>query len=251
MCYSVKYLKDKLHKYAKHHDIDDAQIPQLFDQHYAGAFSHPDLAVLPDSDPKTFHTFNWGLIPFWVKDVKTATKLSNQTLNARSETMFEKPSFRNSAMKKRCLIVVDGFYEYFHLDDQKIPYYIFKKNEEPMLMAGLWEKWELPQEKIKRYTVSIVTTAANKTLSKIHNNPTALKRSGPRMPVIIPEDLSSDWLKHEEEPNIEKEKIMDLCHPYPDDQIDYYTVPHSLGKSGVGNSPEAWQKQKYNLIGLP
>ena len=88
MCYSLKYLKDKLHKYARHHDIDDSNIPQLFDQHYVGAFSHPDLAVIPDSEPNKIYNFNWGLIPFWVKDIKTANKLANQTLNARSETLF-------------------------------------------------------------------------------------------------------------------------------------------------------------------
>ncbi len=251
MCYSVKYLKEKLYKYAKHHDIDDSVVPQLFDQHYTGGFSHPDLAVIPDIDPNALHAFNWGLIPFWVKDVKTATKLSNQTLNARSESMFEKPSFRNSAMNKRCLILVEGFYEYYHAGKDKIPYFIFRKDDKPMIMAGLWECWELPNEKIKRYTVSIVTTVANSTLSKIHNNPTTLKRTGPRMPVIIPEEQSSLWLSHEEEPNIEKEKVLDLCKPFPDEMIDFYTVPHALGNNGVGNSPDAWRKAEYNLIGLP
>lgn len=251
MCYSVKYLKDKLHKYAKHHDIDDSVIPQLSDQHYAGAFSHPDLAVIPDSDPKTFHLFNWGLIPFWVKDVKTATKLSNQTMNARSETIFEKPSFRNAAMKNRCLIVVDGFYEYHHHESEKIPYYIFRKDKKPMLLAGLWQKWEFQEENIQRNTVSIVTTSANETLRKIHNNPTALKRSGPRMPVILPEELSDDWLEHPEEENIEKEKIRDLCTPFEDELLDYYTVPHALGKKGVGNTTEAWKQIDYNIKEIP
>ncbi len=251
MCYSVKYLKDKLHKYAKHHDIDDSVIPNLFDQHYVSGFEHPDLPVIPDSDPSKFYAFNWGLIPFWVKDVATSIKLSNQTLNARSESVFEKPSFRNSALNKRCLIVLDGFYEYYHIDKTNVPYYIFRKDKEPMIMAGFWEKWELKNENLVRFTVSIVTTEANKIMSKIHNNPKTLKRTGARMPLILPDELAYEWLKHDENPTIEKQRIQDLLLPYPDEMLDYYPVPHALGKSGVGNTPKAWSMIDYELKDLP
>lgn len=252
MCYSVKYLKDKLHKYAKHHDIDDSQIPNLFDQHYTSGFSHPDLAVIVDADPKKFSLFNWGLIPFWVKDAQTATKLSNQTLNSRSETMFDKPSFRNSALKKRCLIVIDGFYEYHHHDSkQLIPYFIYQKNDEPLILAGLWEHWDLKNENIKRNTVSIVTTKANKKMAAIHNNPKVLQRTGPRMPLIFNEDLASEWLKHDENPKIEKERIAELCHPYPDDLLKYHSVGQLQGKNGIGNDPKASEEIIYELENLP
>lgn len=251
MCYSVKYLKDKLHKYAKHHDIDDSQVPQLFDQHYVNGFSHPDLPVIPDSDPKKIHAFNWGLIPFWVKDVTTATKISGQTLNARAETIFEKPSFRGPAMHKRCLILVDGFYEYYHVNKSTVPYYLFRKDDQAMVMAGLWEKWELKQENIVRYSVSIVTTEANKTLAKIHNNPSVLKRTGPRMPLILPDEMAHLWLRHDENKNIEKQRLKELMLPYPDELLSYYTVGHAMGKAGLGNSPEAWKKHEYNISGLP
>jgi putative SOS response-associated peptidase YedK len=251
VCYSVKYLKDKLHKYAKHHDIDDSQVPQLFDQHFVNGFSHPELPVIPDSDPKKIHLFDWGLIPFWVKDVATATKMSNQTLNARAETIFEKPSFRGPAMHKRCLILVDGFYEFYHVGKATVPYYLFRKDDKPMIMAGLWEKWELKTENIVRYSTTIVTTVANQTLTKIHNNPTALKRTGPRMPVILPDEIAGQWLEHDENKTIEKDRLNELMMPYPDDLISYYTVPHAMGKEGVGNSPKAWNKHDYDINGLP
>jgi putative SOS response-associated peptidase YedK len=251
MCYSVKYLKDKLHKYAKHHDLDDSVIPQLFDQHYVSGFAHPELPIITDIEPNAIQAFNWGLIPFWVKDALTATKLSNQTLNARSETMFEKPSFRNSSMSRRCLILVDGFYEYYHINGKKIPYYIFLKDQETMLMAGLWEKWELKKENISRYTVSIVTTHANDLMAKIHNNPATLKRTGPRMPLIIPEELKKEWLLHNEDPQYEKQRINDLLLPYPSDLMGHYSVAHSLGNNGVGNSDKAWKRMDYNIESLP
>jgi putative SOS response-associated peptidase YedK len=251
MCYSVKYLKDKLHKYAKHHDINDSQIPKLFDQHYTSGFSHPDLAVITDNDPKQFHIFNWGLIPFWVKDIPTATKLSNQTLNARSETIFEKPSFRNSIMDRRCLIVLDGFFEYHHFQNQTIPYYIERKDGEPIIMAGIWDKWELKDENIVRYSCSILTTEANSKMAQIHNNPKTLKRGGARMPLILPDELSSEWLVHEENPKLEKDKLTELMLPYAEDLLNYTTVRPLQGKNGVGNSPLASEKYEYGLIGLP
>lgn len=251
MCYSVKYLKDKLHKYAKHHDIDDAQVPKLFDQFFVNGFNHPDLAVIPDFDPKAIHLFNWGLIPFWVKDASTATKLSNQTLNARSESVFEKPSFRSAIKSRRCLILLDGFYEYHHYKGKTYPYHVKLKDDETMIMAGLWESWELKDEGIKRNTVSILTTGANPMMSRIHNNPKVLERGGARMPLILPDEIALDWIKHEENEKLDKEKLKELMHPYPQEEMEYYTVKALQGKNGTGNTKEAFEYFDYELEELP
>ena len=255
MCYNVNYLTKKRIEYAKRLggfiDEEDLEndLDQIFNKEipgfYATGFDHPDLPVITNDDPHKLQMFSWGLIPFWVKDPKQALMLSNKTLNARGEEMFNKPSFRNSARNKRCLIVLDGFFEYHWKNGKAFPYYIQLKNNEPMVMAGLWEYWHYESDNIHRHTMSIVTTAANDLMTKIHNKPAGSQ--GPRMPVILSKENEIKWLG-EVQSSIDQELIQSLIQPYPDSELMAYTVPKLKGKEGVGNSREAILEYRYNEL---
>lgn len=122
----------------------------------------------------------WGLIPHWSKDEKTGAKL----INARAETISEKPSFREAFKLRRCLIPASGFYEWTHDGELKRPYFIRMKNSSVFAMAGIWETWRNPADGKVIETCAIITTEANGVVGKIHN----------RMPVIIPLESIGLWL---------------------------------------------------------
>ena len=148
-------------------------------------FTHPKNPIITNKDSQTIQLFNWGLIPHWAKD----STIRKNTLNARIETIYEKPSFRDAA-KNRCLVLVDGFYEWQWLDDKgkkKQKYLITLPDDEAFAFAGLWNEWtdKATGEIIKTYT--ILTTEANQLMQEIHN-------SQKRMPVILPKNNEMEWL---------------------------------------------------------
>jgi putative SOS response-associated peptidase YedK len=122
----------------------------------------------------------WGLVPFWAKD----PSIGNRMINARAETVAEKPSFRNAYRKRRCLILADGFYEWHREGDVKIPYFISLANGEPFAFAGLWEDWQSKETDESLQTTTIVTTAADDYLSQLHH----------RMPVVLEPARANRWL---------------------------------------------------------
>jgi putative SOS response-associated peptidase YedK len=148
---------------------------------YNIAPSQSVAAILqPDTDPQ-LRWLRWGLIPAWAKDPKIGYKL----INARAETVAEKPSFRNAFRQQRCLIPADGFYEWQQVEGNrhKQPYFIGLQHELPFAFAGLYERWDSPDgETID--TCTIITTAANEAIAPIHN----------RMPVILAPQEYSQWL---------------------------------------------------------
>jgi len=125
-------------------------------------------------------SFRWGLVPFWARD----PSIGNRMINARAETVAEKPSFRNAYRKRRCLILADGFYEWRTEGSVKIPYFISLASGEPFAFAGLWENWQSEETGEILETTTIVTTAANDYLSQLHH----------RMPVVLQPDNALRWL---------------------------------------------------------
>lgn len=121
----------------------------------------------------------WGLIPPWSKDGKA----SYSTINARAETVHEKPSFRSPFRSRRCLVVADGFYEWIREGSVKRPFYITMADDQPFCMAGIWERWTSGEKSIE--SVAIITTTANGLMARIHD----------RMPVIIPPSEFHRWLE--------------------------------------------------------
>lgn len=128
MCYNVSTKLKTKAEYSKALKLPiaagDGHSPKWEPLYHVSGFVHPELPAITDELPTEIVELKWGLIPFWVKDEVSAIKISNQTLNARGETIFEKPSFRDSAKNKRCLIIVDGFFEYQHRGGKTHPHFI-------------------------------------------------------------------------------------------------------------------------------
>jgi len=159
-------------------------------------------AVIHREGQNILESFLWGLIPSWANDPSIGQKL----INARAETIHEKPSFRNAFIKRRCLVIADGFYEWKKDGRKKIPLYFFLKSGEPFGIAGLYEIWMSPDKK-QIHTCTIITTDANKLIQPAHD----------RMPVIIPKDQEQTWIND----GIEDETILlSVLKPYPADAMD-------------------------------
>lgn len=160
-------------------------------------------AVIHQNGQNIIESFLWGIIPSWAKDPSIGHKL----INARAETIAEKPSFRSAFRKRRCLIIVDGFYEWKTDGKKKIPLYFYLKSGEPFGLAGLHESWMSPDlEQVN--TCTIITTNANSLISPIHD----------RMPVIVPKEQEQTWINE----NIEDKSILlPILKPYPAEEMDY------------------------------
>ncbi|HEX8143775.1 MAG TPA: SOS response-associated peptidase [Pyrinomonadaceae bacterium] len=185
------------------------EIPAL-EARYNIAPTQDILAIRHSPDGKEAGMFKWGLIPSWAKDASIGAKL----INARSETVGEKPSFREAFKRRRCIIPVDGFYEWQRTGNKKQPYYFHFKDNRLFGFAGLWEKWRTPEGKSLE-SCSILTTEANEVLSAIHH----------RMPVILHPDTYDLWLD-EDERNRDSRK--ELLRPYPASGIVSYAVSKAI-----------------------
>jgi putative SOS response-associated peptidase YedK len=155
----------------------------------------------------------WGLVPGWAKD----PKIGNTLINARAETIAEKPTFRTAFQKRRCLVPVDGFYEWHHRPAEggpgpKVPHFIHLKTDESFVFAGLWEWWRGPDAPLESYT--IVTTTPNAMMEKLHN----------RMPVILSRDAAEAWTNAETSPD----ELRSLLLPFDSDAMDSYIVDRAV-----------------------
>jgi putative SOS response-associated peptidase YedK len=210
--------------------------PELYKPIYhTSAFTIPSFPVIIDENISEIHLFQWGLIPFWVKDEANANKIRLKTFNAKAETIFEKPSFRSSIISKRCLVIVDGFYEWRHEGGKKYPYYISRADTEAFAMAGIWESWENKSTGEILRTFSIITTEANPLLAKIHN-------TKKRMPVILKQDDEGKWLGTE----LNTDEIKSLLKPYDKDDLEAHPVSKLITAKGKNkNVPEVMDKFDY------
>ena len=134
------------------------------------------VTAITGISPRTIGEYRWGLIPFWAKD----SNIGRRMFNARSETLDSKPSFRAAFRSRRCLIPAAGFYEWMGRTGKRQPVYVYRTDGQPLAIAGLWEK----NENLGVTSCTIVTTAPNQMMSRIHN----------RMPVIVEEERWDEWL---------------------------------------------------------
>lgn len=242
MCYDVAYLtkrqEDYARRYGKAGDVAEIKkrLPPVY---HSNGFDHGELPVITNTNPDHIQLFTWGLIPFWVKNPEQATKISNSTLNARGEELWEKPAFKNSIEHRRCLVIVDGFYEHHWKGDKSYPYFIKMKDDRPFSLGGIWSKWKYKD--LERNTFSIITTAANPMMAEIHNKPKASE--GPRMPFIVPEDKEHLWLS-----DLDKAELESLIKPYDQKKLSAYTVGRLRGKAYPGNVPEIIQPVRYEEV---
>jgi putative SOS response-associated peptidase YedK len=149
---------------------------------------------------------HWGLIPSWAKDRRVGSRM----INARAETVAQKPAYRTAFRRRRCLLLADGFYEWQRLDGKKLPYFIHLRDDRPFAFAGLWEHWQGPGEETLQ-SCALVTTEANELMRPIHD----------RMPVILPEGEYARWL----DPSLDApESLLPLLRPYPSEAMAAYRV---------------------------
>ena len=167
----------------------------------------------------SLETMRWGLIPFWAKDPGIGSRM----INARSETLHEKPSFKRPLKSQRCLIIADGFFEWQKVGQGKIPMFIRLKSKRPFGFAGLYDVWKSPEgETITSCT--IITTDANDFIRSIHH----------RMPVILPKPQEAIWLN----PAIQNiDELRFALAPYPAGEMEAYEVSRLVNSPG-NNTPE-------------
>lgn len=213
---------------------------ELFKPAYSvSAFTFPSLPVISNETPNMISMFQWGLIPFWAKSLELAHSIRQQTLNARSETIFDKPAFRNSIRSKRCLVVVDGFYEWRHVENKAYPYYINLTDRILFALAGIWDGWTNPETKETLNTFAVITTDANELIAKVHN-------SKKRMPLILPKDKEPDWL----DPKSDEKVLKDIMQPYGSSYMKVYPVANKLHNLGY-NTTDMTVTELFNYPGLP
>ena len=195
--------------------FDDFIFPSQFSPRYNIAPSQPVLAIPNDGKNKA-DFFLWGLIPSWSKDPAIANKL----INARGETVAEKPSFRGSFKYKRCIIPADGFYEWKAQAGQKTktPYFIHMKDHRPFAFAGLWDEWHSPNGDTLR-TCTIITTTPNELMSTLHN----------RMPVILEKQNFGDWLNPMPQTS---DNLIHLIQSFPADRMTAHPVSTLVNAPG-------------------
>jgi putative SOS response-associated peptidase YedK len=194
---------------------------------FAGVINDPNynaapsqnLPVITHREVDRIQLFSWGLLPFWAKDAKGARR----PINARSETLTEKPSFRNLLKSKRCLVLADGFYEWRVTPQGKVPHRILLRSEDVFSFAGLWDEWTDKGTGEVLHTFTIITTEANELVRPIHD----------RMPVILSPEAEELWLDENES----QDDLLDLLRPYEAGEMKAYPVS-SLVNSPHNNSPE-------------
>jgi putative SOS response-associated peptidase YedK len=190
-------------------------VPAGIQPRYNVAPSQP-IAVVPNDGKQRLDFYVWGLIPSWAKD----PNIGNRMINARGETLAEKPSFRNAYKRRRCLILADGFYEWKKAEGSKskIPMFIHLKDRQPFAFAGLWELWNAPDGS-QIYSATIITTEPNSMMKSIHN----------RMPVILPQSAYEEWLSPGER---DSRDLAPLLGPFPPESMQAYAI------STLVNSPQ-------------
>ncbi len=174
--------------------------------------TQPIAVVRLINGQRQFALMRWGLMPSWVKDPKAFTLL----INARGESVMEKPAFRNAMKRRRCLIPADGFYEWKALPGRKQPFYIRAKDGALFAFAGLWETWTGPNGE-ELDTAAIVTTRANAALSDIHD----------RMPVVVPPDAYDLWLDCG---NVDETTASRLIAPAREDLFEAYEISTAVNR---------------------
>jgi len=173
---------------------------------YNIAPSQPVAVVLREGDIRCLDAYKWGLVPSWARD----PKVGNRMINARAETLSEKPSFRAAFARRRCLIPADGFYEWKREGDARRPFHIRLRDGRPFALAGLWEEWQAPDGAPLR-TCAIITVEPNPLMAQVHN----------RMPAILGPEAREVWL----DPSVNQGRdLQRLLTPYPDQEMEAYPV---------------------------
>jgi len=231
---TLRLNKAQLKKQYDINGVDEDYFGPVFVQ---SAFSFAPWPVITSEKPDFGSMFKWGLIPHWVKDEETAYNIRKSTVNARVETVSEKPSFRRAVASGRCLVLSDGFYEYREVNRKRYPYFIQLREAEPFALAGIYDRWTNKVTGEVLSTFSILTTAANPLMERIHNR----KK---RMPVILNREMQMNWIKFNIGPD-------DIMTPFPADKMEAWTVSRDLsGRDRDKNNAEIIKPHDYPELQL-
>ena len=215
--------------------VSEESVPQPV--YHINAYQFPACPVITRQKPDLLQFYHWGLIPRWTKSREDADQIRAKTINARSESIFEKPSFR-SAIKagKRCLIPATGFYEWHTIGRNKFPFFINVKDRPIFSFAGIWDEWPDPETGELIYTYSMLTTEANTLLAAIHN-------SKERMPCILSPEAEHAWLHGE---LTEKDALTLLDRRYPAKQMHSHSISKLItSRSEPSDVPEVMAPAEY------
>lgn len=230
MCYHVS-VKSNIKILEERFNASYQSEKEIKTYYHVSGFSHPILPVIRCDFPEFIKPCYWGLIPSWVKDEEHAKKMMDMTLNAKCETVFTLPSFRNSIRNRRCLVLVDGFFEWRTLSNKKYPYFIYLKKKEPFAMGGIYSDWINKETGEIVQTFSILTTPANLLLQKIHN----VKL---RMPLIISKENEKKWLQTE----LNENQINQMMQPFDDSKLMAHTISKLITSKTEDSNQEAVQQ---------
>lgn len=186
------------------------------------------IAAILDSETKKIEFLRWGLVPGWAKDIE----IGNRLINARSETIMEKPSFKNAFARRRCLILADGFYEWKKPATKGAtsqPYYFFLQDKKPFALAGIWEIWHAPDGG-ELWSAAIITCDANDVVAPVHE----------RMPVVFDKDQMFDWLQDRPQ-----KELVQMMQPYPEEKMNSYIVGKAVN-SPFNDTPDCIEEKKPN-----
>jgi len=227
MCFSVNVnlVKDELeNRYGASFPDRDRYQPS----YYYHAYGLPELPAICSGSNDRIQLLKWGLIPSWIRSTGDADFIRYKTFNARAESVRSKPSFSKSFKSNRCIIPVKGFFEWQHVGNEKIPWYIYHGSEEIFSIAGLFDQWVETSTGETFNTFSIITTDANDLLAVIHN-------SKKRMPVILERSDESRWV------NLltSADEAFALLKPCPSEILKAHTIGNLVNsRSANKNTPE-------------
>ncbi len=178
-----------------------------------------DVLTVVGGEARRGGFMRWGLVPWWAKDLSIGSRM----INARAETVAERPAFRDALRQRRCLVLADGFYEWQRTGARKRPMRAVLRTGEPFAFAGLWSVWKDPDGN-RIPSCAIITTATNDLLKPVHD----------RMPVVLPKQMEQLWL----DPAIEDpDMLASVLIPYPDEAMEVYEVA-DLVNSAANDGPE-------------
>jgi putative SOS response-associated peptidase YedK len=247
MCYSVVWIKDRdgmVRKYyVDKHDLskltrqDDYYVYQpvwdkVDDYYFVSGFSKPFLPVVTHNG---IELKRWGLIPNWVLDPISANEICGKTLNAVGETVFQKPSFKKNILSRRCVLPVNGFYEWRDVNKAKYPYFIKPREGDVFRLGCIYDTWLNKETGEELSTFSILTTPANPLMEKIHN----LKK---RMPLILRPEDEDQWV----DPDLKPAQITALIKTFDEAEMEAYTVSKLVNSTkNERNEPGAIEGVEY------
>lgn len=222
MCYHNS-LNTKPGELTRRFGLKKGSCPEFSPIGHASGFTYPEWPILTTQQPESFLLGNWGLVPDWAQDPTKAAQLRSVTLNARLETLAEKPSFRGAfKASQRCIIPSTGFFEWQKVGKKKIPYFIRMKNKKVFSMAGIWDTWLDQSTGEQLLTYTIITVPANPLMAKIHNQKQ-------RMPAILDPNVEIMWLN----PSFSDSELDTALSPISDSFLTAYPILSPLNQEGA------------------